>query len=665
MCGIFGVWHRNNRPVDLEAVKYATTTLRHRGPDDEGYLLVNTQAGRIMGCGGTDTDRRLALPRIEELFAQPFNLVLGHRRLAILDLSPAGHQPMAGSDGMLWIVYNGEIYNYLELRDELKAYGHGFQTETDTEVILAAYKQWGPACLARFNGMWAFALYDEREQRLFCARDRFGIKPFHYVFKDGTFAFASEIKALLGMGIGKRAADPAAVFDYLVWGLVNHSQRTFFAGISALLPGHYLLVQEEKISIHRYWELDRAVEDDRVTDCNDLELAERFRELLTDAIRLRLRSDVPIGTCLSGGLDSSSIVCLANRLMFCDKQPPSHIMGARQKTFTAAFDDPSIDERRYVEVVVRATGAEPHYTFPRPEHLLELLPRLLRHQEEPFGSTSIYAQWQVMALAKQHGITVLLDGQGADELLAGYPFAWDVYLGDLFRSGRWLTLWREVDHYQGRGQVGEAGRLAGLRRALFSAIPRPVKDGVRELQGERWPSWLNPDFVKIHKETRTWPYRADGTLRTFLMDQMRYHLPSLLRFEDRNSMAFSLEARVPFLDYRLARFTLALEDQQRISRGVSKTILRRAMKRVVPEAILARRDKIAFATPEGAWLQGPLWLHVKEILLSESFRNLPFFNHAKLRSLLEHYQQGQVQSTSMLWSWLNLTLWVREFSTTY
>jgi len=660
MCGIFGIWQLDARPVDLPAVQRAVTSLRHRGPDDEGYLLVNTQTGRVVECGGKDTDERLGLPGIDEFFGEAFDLVLGHRRLAILDLSPAGHQPMATSDSTVWIVYNGEVYNYLELRSELNSYGHKFHTDSDTEVILAAYQQWGPACLTRFNGMWSFVLYDARRRSLLCTRDRFGIKPLHYVLQNGTFVFASEIKALLRLGASERSPDCAAIFDYLVWGLVNHSQHTFFEGVDSLPPGRYLLLQDGQLELHRFWDLERATEEYDVRGWEAQQIAGQFRELLTDAVRLNLRSDVPVGTCLSGGVDSSSIVCLGNLLMFGEERLPAHIVGDRQKTFTACFDDPRIDERRYVEVVVKATGAEAHSTFPRPEHLFEIMPRLMWHQEEPFASTSIYAQWHVMELANQHGVTVLLDGQGADEMMAGYPGAWSVYLGALLRSGRWRTLLREAQQYQGT-ELGERGQLAGLRRAVLSALPAQLKNCLKVVRGDRWPTWLNLEFVQAHSKRSGLPHQANGSLRTFLLNQMAYHLPALLRYEDHNSMAFSLEARVPFLDYRLVSFVFALQDHQRIFRGVSKAVLRRAMEGIVPETILNRRDKIGFATPEEAWLRGPLWPQVKEILFSDGFRSLPFFTHAKVHDLLRAYQQGHLEISGILWRWVNLGMWMQTF----
>lgn len=660
MCGIFGIWHPDAHPVDLSAVQEAVTTLRHRGPDDEGYLLVNTRTGRVVQCGGKDTDSRMSLPRIEEFFGESFDLVLGHRRLAILDLSPAGHQPMGGSDSTRWIVYNGEIYNYLELRSELKGYGYEFHTDTDTEVILAAHEQWGAESLTRFNGMWSFVLYDARRRSLLCARDRFGIKPLYYVLRDGTFIFASEIKALLGIMASERSPDCAAIFDYLAWGLVNHSQHTFFEGVDSLLPGHYLLLQNGQLRLHHFWDLERAAGELDIRGWDDRRIADQFRELLTDALRLSLRSDVPVGSCLSGGLDSSSIVCLGSRLMFGEEGMPAQIVGDRQKTFTACFDDPRIDERRHVATVVKATGAQAHSTFPRPEHLFEIMPRLMWHQEEPFGSTSIYAQWRVMELAKQHGVTVLLDGQGADEMLAGYPGAQSVYLGALLRSGRWLTLWREAKQYQAT-ELGDRGHLAGLRRALLSALPAQFKDWLHGVRGNRWPTWLNSEFAQAHSNRGRLPHHANGSLRTLLRDQMAYHLPALLRYEDRNSMAFSLEARVPFLDHRLVSFVFSLHDHQRIFRGLSKAVLRRAMKGIVPETILNRRDKIGFATPEEAWLSGPLWPQIKEILFSDSFRSLPFFNHSKVHHLLSLYEQDHIKTGGTLWRWVNLGIWMQTF----
>ena len=324
MCGISGIYNLNNEPVSRSLLKDMTDVLLHRGPDDEGYILLNS------GDGSSD-------------------IAFGHRRLSIIDLSSSGHQPMPNEDKSIWITYNGEVYNYIELREELEKAGHVFNSKTDTEVIIHAYEAWGEECLRRFNGMWAFAIWDFNKKRLFCARDRLGVKPFYYIYNKKQFAFASEIKSLLKTGIEKKPND-AIIFDYLAFGLQDHTEDTFFEGVKQLKPAHYLFLENGVLRKERYWNIE--VNDEIGGKEND---ESRFYDLLRDSVRLRLRSDVPVGTCLSGGLDSSSIVCVMNKLIHDKKM---------QKTFSACSDNKKFDERRYIEDVIEETGAEKNYIFP-------------------------------------------------------------------------------------------------------------------------------------------------------------------------------------------------------------------------------------------------------------------------------------------------------------
>ena len=412
MCGITGVYSFKGT-VDPMCIKRMTDLLRHRGPDDEGFLAVDSASGKVFSLIGSES--KIQGLRIED-FNEPADLFLGHRRLSIIDLSSAGHQPMCNEDGSLWIVYNGEIYNYLEIRKELVSLGHRFNSYTDTEVILHAYEEWGADCLSRFNGMWAFAIVDLKKKRIFCARDRAGVKPFYYVYDGKRFCFASEIKAILKMDHFSVEPNEQIIADYLFGGLIDHTRETFFKGIYQLRPGEYLLIENNGLTTKPYWDIEpneaHFVQEDDYTAS--------FYELLEDSIRLRLRTDVPIGTCLSGGLDSSSIVCLANRLMFNGQSIDPRLVGERQKTFSSCFEDPVYDERKFIELVIDRTGAEKNYVFPQAEALFEDLTKLIWHQDEPFGSITIYAHWNVIRLARKRGVTVLLNGQGADELLAGY-----------------------------------------------------------------------------------------------------------------------------------------------------------------------------------------------------------------------------------------------------
>src|SRR5579859_3237673 len=424
MCAIIGLI--STKSGIWPYVREMANLLRHRGPDDEGYLLIGE--GKPVCWGGEDTPtsayaastpyRPLNKLSPSAASIQPA-LALGHRRLSILDLSPLGHQPMCYRD-RYWIVYNGEVYNFLELRAELEAAGHRFLSHCDTEVILAAYAQWGTDCFGRFNGMWAMAIYDTQEQRLVLSRDRFGVKPLYFWQTSELFAFASEIKAFTCLPGWCARLNGQAVHDYLLSGLQDHSRETLFAGVFQLEPGHYAQMDcrplqgnrpasnatdlPVKLEILRWYQITPAPFQGTFETA-----AARLRELLMDSVRLRLRSDVPVGSCLSGGLDSSSIVCATRQLLNAKGGDAGH------KTFSACSEIERYDERRFIKQVVEATGVEPYYVFPAADGLIAEMDKVIWHQDEPFAGTSIYAQWCVFSSAAQQRMKVMLDGQGADE----------------------------------------------------------------------------------------------------------------------------------------------------------------------------------------------------------------------------------------------------------
>jgi asparagine synthase (glutamine-hydrolysing) len=584
-----------------------------------------------------------------------YTLGFGHRRLAIVDLSPLGRQPMATEDGRCWVTYNGEIYNHVELRAELRQKGHRFRSTSDTEVLLAAYREWGEACVTRFNGMFAFALWDGDRRRLFCARDRLGVKPFYYRRDGGRFAFASEIKGLLAAA-ARPAPDHRAVFDYLDGACLDHSDGTFFEGVKQLPPAHCLAVSGEAFTLERYWDLP-AVDEARAT--SRPEAAERFRDLFYDAVRLRLRSDVPIGTCLSGGLDSSSIVCAANELMFGDHAEVSRdVVGDRQKTFSSCFEDPAYDERRFILPVLARTGAESHYTFPDPKELAASVPQLIWQQDEPFASTSIFAQWSVMRLAAQRGVKVLLDGQGADELLAGYHSFFGAFFADLAVRRRWGALSRELLAHR---------RLHGpLPRYVLANLARMVlpETLVRLLRRRAAGSvdWIAADF------RRQWgPISAGpaGPPSPFLAMQHGLlagnGLRALLHYEDRNSMAFGIEARLPFLDYRLVEFLYGLEAGHKIRGGWTKAVLRDAMAGILPDEVRWRADKMGFVTPEDVWFRTSLREMAREVLADSKTRARGYLNVDAALLEFDAHVAGRKNISFTIWRWLNLELWCRRF----
>lgn len=635
--------------MPLPAVETATTQLRHRGPDDEGYLLGSVARRRVFEAAGVDTDGRLALPRLAERTGESCDIALGFRRLSILDLSPAGHQPMRSEDGRLWLVFNGEIYNFIELRAELAALGHVFHSGTDSEVLLAAYAAWGTACLARFNGMWALGIWDVERETLFLARDRFGVKPLFYAQDGTTFSFASEIKALVGPHGVPFTPSAGAVFDYLVDGRLPSPRAgdTFFEGVRQVPPGHHLTVTKSAVTLEQYYELSSDA-----TDVGDAEATARaYGALLEDSVRLRLRADVAVGSCLSGGVDSSSIVCLANGML----RSHGGAIGDRQKTISAVYDGAGrYNERTHIDTVIAATGTDARFVYPTEPWLRRDIERLVWHQDEPFTSTSIFAQWCVMSAVHDAGMTVLLDGQGADEALAGYrPF--EVVLADRLR----------------RGRLGEAARLArairrvtgdGLgrqfARALAFQLPAVLQRGLRVRRTRRRASLLRADFAAA-QHARAVPEPSRRDLQQHLWEMtVEESLPHLLRYEDRNSMAFHVEARVPFVDYRLVEFAFQRAGMHRVRDGWSKWPLRRAMQGIVPEAILWRRDKVGFETPEAEWLR--TWLDEDTGLFADDMLARRFVEPARARALADACRRG-TGDLRLVWRIMNLELWLRVF----
>jgi asparagine synthase (glutamine-hydrolysing) len=607
MCGICGVV--NFKPnVNKTLVRKMSKTLVHRGPDDEGYFF-DKNAG------------------------------LGNRRLSIIDIK-AGHQPIHNEDETVWITFNGEIYNFQELR-EILGIKHKFYTNSDTEVIVHAYEEWGEECVKRFNGMWAFALWDSKKKRLFLSRDRFGEKPLYYHSRNKEIVFASEAKALLQDKAIGRVPNDKIIYDYLLYGQHDHSDETFFEGIKVLPPAHIMIFDEQGVKIKRYWDLkiNKRLE---FSSKNDEEYAKKFYELLEDAVKMRLVSEVPLGVCLSGGLDSSTIVSIIDDLLIRGGVKRDSI-GKRLKTFSAVFDDKKIDERRYIEEVIRNFNVEKNYIFPDSKSLWKDVRKLVYYHDEPFGGTSIHAQWEVMKIVKKK-VTVVLDGQGGDELLAGYIPYYGIFFFDLWKNRKIPQLMKEF--------------ILSLD-LTSSFIRRYVKEPRRE--GEI-KNMLKQDFVSKHDRTAKPKWKGDDFAEFLYQDIVRNSLPRLLRNEDRISMAFSIETRVPFLDHRLVEYVFSLPVNQRIKNGWTKFILRNAMKGVLPEKIRKRRSKIGFATPEVQWFM-ELKDKIRGVLSSKRFGNRKYFNQEEVLRLFDEFCEGKLDDdyTRVFWRILNLEIWFEVF----
>ena len=561
-------------PVAASTILAMTNLARHRGPDDEGYLLVPERGAPLQLLGGPDT------PAAAFQSGTPFApagmigadnggaiLALGHRRLSIVDLSVLGHQPMSTADRRYWLVYNGEIYNYVELAEELTRLGYTFTSHSDSEVILAAYATWGADALHRLNGMFAFAIYDAIAGEVFLARDRFGIKPLYYwMSPGGVLAFASEIKQFTAAPGWHPRVNVARATAFLATGLTDDDDETLFAGVYHLLPGHCATLRLDginadssgRIRSRRWYELTPAPFSGSFEDA-----AAEYRRLLADSVRLMLRADVPVGSCLSGGLDSSSIVCLINREL------RRHGAEGLQKTFTARAEETAFDEWPWIEHVVRQTGVDARATIPTVELLEQEAAVFAWHQDEPTASTSFFAEWCVYRLVRQAGLKVMLDGQGADEALAGYHAFFAPYLASLARERRFGDAWREMTAFKRRHGYGTVAALKGILRSLLSR---------------------DPQFASVFALSRT--------------QLLSSNLPMMLRCADRSAMAHSVESRVPFLDHRLVEFSLGLPDALKIGGGVTKRVLRDAMSGILPDPIRDRVDKIGFETPESVWMTG-------------------------------------------------------------
>lgn len=597
MCGINGIYLFSGA-VDPKWTKKMTEILGYRGPDDEGYLFANTETGAFEQRSGNDTvpELKSSLPHVEDP-SSSYNLAFGHRRLSIIDLSYLGHQPMPFDYGKYWIVYNGEIFNYIELRDELKRDGFHFETKSDTEVILASYLKWGFDSVKHFNGDWAFCIYDKTQNLLFASRDRFGVRFFYYFWDGETFAFASEIKALLSLPWIDKNLNPRQVYEFLIFGLMDHTDKTLYEKINQLKPGHNLVLSLDKkeLKIFNYYNLSFNPDLGKYDEKRALALAEDVKDLLYDSVKIRLRSDVPVGSCLSGGLDSSTIVMMVNKMI--KEQGVSNInIGERQKTFTASYVNDPVDESIYAKEVIERTGVDGQFTFPDGMKLWDELDSLLYHQDEPFGSTTIYAQWNVMRLASNH-VKVVLDGQGGDELLGGYlgypPFA--------ISQGNYRLFWHRLKLY-GRSAWTDLYLALGFRLA-----PTRLKDKYFYLARKRFFKSLKLVFPQFYEQMSAMKEIVYDVIRPNLnlrlwQDLTKYSIPQLLHYEDRNGMAFSLESRVPYLDYRLVDYVMSIPAIYKIYNGWSKYIFRIAVKDILPEMIQWRKDKLGFTTPEKKWL---------------------------------------------------------------
>lgn len=660
MCGISALFSTKNK-VTLADIQKMSGQIVHRGPDDEGYLLVPSDHRSPIVVGGQDTP--------PEVYAAHWNycpkdspphpdsasykLALGHRRLSIVDLSPAGHQPMCSEDSYIWITYNGEVYNYIEIRDELLKLGCHFHTQSDTEVIVKAYQTWGIDCLHKFNGMFSFVICDLKTQQVFAARDRFGVKPLYYwISPEGTLALASEIKQFTVLKGWSSKLHGQCAYDFLNWGVIDHTHSTLFDGVRQVRGGEYLsfsLRSPNLSHLHpiRWYNLQSTPFHGSFQDAT-----EHYRDLLTDAVRIRLRADVDVGSCLSGGLDSSAIVCLANQLL-----QEQHAVD-KQKTFSACSEVDRFDERAFVEMVVEATGVQAHYTYPCKDKLFNECDKILWHQDEPFVSTSIYAQWEVFKQAKESHVKVMLDGQGADEQLAGYHGFFGNRFFDLFQSLQWKSLIQEIRQAQQMHQ-----NLQPWPLLLNKLVPDTLRQPLRKMLGKSAakPDWLNVPLLQADDQDPFVRYQNKTLVEQSHLQLMHSSLPMLLHYEDRDSMAHSVESRTPFLDYRLVEFALGLPGNYKISQGWTKRVLRESMHGTLPEKIRRRTDKLGFVTAEEEWVR----THAPDRFLKsidEAIEASQGILKPSAKDLAQKIVSGKLPYSFLLWRLINFGNWIKQFS---
>jgi asparagine synthase (glutamine-hydrolysing) len=635
MCGITGaIWTDPQLAIDEGTLARMTTSLRHRGPDAEGTYRQDPHRN----------PSGQAVPGV----------ALGHRRLSIIDLATGG-QPMSNEDGTVWIVFNGEIYNYRELRRRLEGAGHRFRTDSDTETIIHLYEDEGTRVFEHLNGMFAIALWDARQRRLLLGRDRLGKKPLVYRQEPGRLLFASELKSLLQVPGLPRQIDPSAVDAYLTYQYIPHPQ-TIFRGFCKLPPGHWALWEDERLVVRPYWQPDFSAE--RPIDAEDA--ARELEALLDSAVKLRMRSDVPLGAFLSGGVDSSIVVALMQR------HSPQPV-----QTFTIGFPVPEYDESAYAATVARHLGTDHHVLEVRPD-ALSVLPKLAYHYDEPFADSSAIPTWYVSELTRRH-VTVALSGDGGDELFAGYPRYRAVELAawfDRYRPLRWLAggWWWQLLPASGR-QKSLARRIKRFSQAVNLPAPRRFLDWVAVFQEAQRVALYREEFLaQLDRDPADFVQaawrrcgRRDPITCASLTDLVTYLPCALMTKVDIASMAHALECRAPFLDYRVVEFAASLPVGLKYRRGRGKWLLRKAFGHLLPPEVFQRR-KMGFGVPLDRWFRAELKAMASDLLLSPQAHCHAFLAPQAIARLWDDHQKGVFDHSARLWALLMLEEWLRQWS---
>jgi asparagine synthase (glutamine-hydrolysing) len=621
MCGLVVMLGLGDRPADAAVLTRMAQRIAHRGPDDSGLYL----------------DQHVGF---------------GFRRLSILDLSPAGHQPMCSEDGQLVIVFNGEIYNYIELRDELQAAGYCFRSTSDTEVLLAAYRHWGPSCLAKLNGMWAFVIHDRGRGVLFGARDRFGVKPLFVHRGKDCWLLASEVKAILASGLYARETNWQVSADFLLHGKLDESPATFYAGIEQVPPGcAFQLTLDGRWRQWTYWSLS-AIEPEPSAD-----VEETLGELLEDAVRLRLRSDVPVGVCLSGGLDSTAIICAMAR----NRQDGGAPAGRPAPLLAFCYHESAFDERVFIADTLAQTGALLQRISLTPEAMWESLVEVLRFQDEPIISGAPIAGFHLMNLAASNGVKVVLNGQGSDEILAGYPSYFDDHWRTLLRTAQVTRAWHEIREYAAWHRTSAGHLFLGSLGRLFHQQLRRLTPYRNLASRRRWrrfeqQRWFAPCLLERHAAPDEGYQESD--LNAVLMRSVeRARLPHYLRLEDRNSMAHGVEARLPFMDYRLVSLAFRVPADRKMEGVWNKALLRSSLRGRIPDSVRNRVEKMGFPTSLHLWVSGALAEPLRDILASQAARERGIYNVEEILSVLENNHRIEPEAALKLFHVAEFELW--------
>lgn len=639
MCGITGIYTLNDSNINKDLLLRMNNKIRHRGPDDEGYFISNTQEGVFNFASGEETQKELKASLLPLDNSHSGNLGLGFRRLSIQDLSIKGHQPMTDLKDRVVIVFNGEIYNFIELRGELKTKGYSFNSLTDTEVILNAYLEWGEDCVHHFNGMWAFALWDMEKEKLFCSRDRFGIKPFYYTFQNNQFVFASEIKALLESVPAKINKD--TLYKYLYYDEMDTSNDTFFEGVSQLPAGYTLSILKEEITLKCYYSIEKEVTSIEKSSPVD------FFNNLQKATILRLRSDVKVGFALSGGVDSSSIVAMAHDISGKDKK----------ETFSIVYPGTEIDESPYIDAVIEKIHFNNHRISPTADEFMSDLQDFIYHQEEPVPGLSYYNEYNLRNFIKRKKVVVTLEGQGADEIVTGYrSFVLPFYF-DLIDSFQWSKLRKEKKMFDHLYPIKFSQILL---RYMASKLPiiffQFLKRGSK-ISNEKS---INSSYFRFKPSPTKQKHKGNNLNKALLNSIKLFSIPMQLNRADKSSMAFSLECRYPFLDHKLVEYALGLPNHMKMENGITKKILREAMQNHIPKKVSERRDKNGFISPQTKWIQD-LSPFFDTLVYSDVFKNCPYIVWDSFEKKYSALKKNKIVDSKEIWKIIGVFLWEQRF----